>query len=173
MGEFIRKRNKSKKKKKVNNHHHLLRHLLGDAFCGVWASEGLFSGKPLDFLQPSTHTQGINLENTGWLSGKRWEDDIFWFFSFLSRFYKLSQKHLQFLENHRETILYHNRHVLVYNLRSSMCLDIIYVIEPSDSLLKREFTKTLWECDSFYTEISMLLQTAMFSPWWKANGEMC
>lgn len=100
------------REKKVNNHHHLLRHLLGDAFCGVWAPEGLFSGEPLDFPRPSTHTRNINLENTDWPSGKRWEDDIFWFFWFLSRFYKLSHKHLQFLENHGETILYHNRHIL-------------------------------------------------------------
>ena len=100
----------------MNNHQleSLLRHLLGDAFCGVWASDQL----PL--LEQTFRLPAYMIVNThpGHEPGEHWlaltvEEDgkgtFFDSFGFPPDFSHYPKSILQFLQKRCDTIFYHNR----------------------------------------------------------------
>ena len=100
--------------KEINNHHleKLLRKVLGDVLCGVWASDQLPSltrsfALPSYFIistheghQPWEHWLSITLEEDG-------TGTLFYSYGFSPDFDYYPGSILHFLENHSDRILYH------------------------------------------------------------------
>lgn len=120
----------------------LMTGIVGDAFCGVWASDQLplltSSFKTPAYLVVNTHPAHEPGEH--WLALTLEEDGTATFFDsfgFPPHFSHYPKHILQFLKDRSGTILYHNRQ-LQHTLSSARVniVFIIYVIEPAGKVLK-------------------------------------